>query len=369
MSSIVYMKSKKGDNVYVYLNEKTESGYRRKCIGHLDRITGEIVPNREKGDAPSVVTRSYGVNLLLRKISDDIGLTESLQIIFKDSWDSIMTLVFYILCEGSGFDKLERWMEFNETPRMWPLNLDQVNSILKGVTQDAIDSFFRVWNKRVDDEGYVVSSVSTEQTVDKASKNDFEKEFYTEIQVCFGRESGLPIAYRIHPTRYRTVPEMIESERWMEWLDEKKPSYYLTKEQTEEMDIVPIAGMDRSYLLELPTSNNLFDSYLEGFKVEDGTYASQVRTGRRRISGHDANIHIFYDPRRAELEISRFLAMMDRCHFELTNQQYVVSHSALYNRYFIFKGREEAEFNSEAIMKHNKPAGFRILVSNDIDDP
>ena len=369
MTSIVYMKSKKGDNVYVYVNEKTESGYRRKCIGHLDHVTGEIVPNKEKGDAPSVTTRSYGINMLLRRISDDIGLTESIQIIFKDSWDSIMSLAFYFLCEDSSIMRLGRWMEFNETPRMWPLTIDQVNSILRGVTHENIDSFFRVWNKRAGDHRYMVSSISTEHTVDKRSKNDFEKEFSTEVQVCFGRESGLPIAYRAHPTRYRTVPDMKASVEWMEWLEGKEPFFFITGDQTEEMDPGSIAEMEGQYLFELPPSDSLFGKLMGGFKIEGNTYDPQIRTGRRELFGKRADVHIYYDPKKAEREISRFLEVMDRCRFELENQHYVASHSSLYNKYFLFRGRGDVEFNSEAMMNHNRPAGYRILISNEISDP
>ena len=364
MSSIVYMKSKNGDKVYVYVNEKTESGYRRRCIGHLDKVTGEIVPNREKGEAPTVAARSYGVNLLLRNISDDLGLTESLQVIFKESWDSIMTLAFFSLCEGSHITGLERWMEFNETPRMWPLTIDQVNSIIKGVTLERIDSFFKVWNSKMGDEGYDISSISTEISVSKESKNDFEKEFSTEIQVCFGKESGLPVAYRIHPTRYRSVPEMVSSFDWMEWLDGTEPRLLFTKEQTMEIDLDSIITSGRPYILELPSKNSLFANILDRFSIVKNRYSVGMSDYELEVHGTGVKIYVLYDPMEAEIETSRFLDIMNRCKFELDNQHYVASHSSLYNKYFLFRGRGDLEFNSEEIMKNNRMAGFRIFVSN-----
>ena len=364
MSSIVYMKSKNGDKVYVYVNEKTESGYKRRCIGHLDEVTGEIVPNREKGDSPTVATRSYGINLLLRRISDDMGLTESIQVIFKESWDSIMTLAFYSLCEGSHITGLERWMEFNETPRMWPLTIDQVNSILKGVTPERIDSFFKVWNSKMRNEEYEISSISTEMTVNKESKNDFEKEFSTEIQVCFGKGSGLPVAYRIHPTRYRSVIEMKSSFGWMDWLDGTDPLFFFTREQTREIDTGSIITSDRPFVLELSPKENLFGNILDRLSIVKNRFSVGVSEYQTEINGISVNAHILYDPIEAELETSRFLDIMQRCKSELDNQHYVASHSSMYNRYFLFKGRGEPEFNSEEIMKNNKMAGFRIFLSN-----
>ena len=368
MSSIVYMKSKNSDKVYVYLNEKTESGYRRRCIGHLDKETGEIVPNKEKGDAPTVATRSYGVNLLLRKISDDIGLTESIQVIFKDSWDSIMTLAFYSLCEGSHITGLERWMEFNETPRMWPLSIDQVNSILKGITEENAESFFRVWNNKMKNDSYVVSSISTEQSVNKESKNDFEKEFSTEIQVCFGKESGLPVAYRVHPTKYRSMAEMNASYDWMKWLNGTNPLFFFTEEQTNEIDTDSIIGTDRPFILELPRGNNLFVNILNEFRIDGSMHSAEMEKYKLMIHGTNVNAFLLYDPMEAEIETARFLEIMNRCKFELDNQHYVASHSPLYNRYFLFRGRGDNEFNSEEIMRHNRSAGYRIFLTNDDAD-
>ena len=364
MSSIVYMKSKNSDKVYVYVNEKTGSGYSRRCIGHLDKVTGEIVPNKERGGTPTVMTRSYGINTLLRRISDDIGLSESIQIIFKDSWDSIMTLAFYSLCEGSHITGLERWMEFNESPRMWPLSIDQVNSIMKDITQERIESFFRVWKNKMGDHEYVVTSISTERSTNKESKNDFEKEFSTEIQMCFGRDSGLPVAYSIHPTKYRSVTEMATSLDWMEWLNGSGPSFFFTLEQTGEIDVDSIIGTEHDYLLELPPKDNLFARTLDGFSTDRKGYSIEMDADRREIHGIDVDVYLFYDPMKAEIETSRFLEIMNRCKFELDNQHYVASHSSLYNRYFLFRGRGDCEFNSEEIMKHNKEAGYRIFMTN-----
>ena len=50
MSSIVYLKNKTNGKTYAYLNESvwdSETGKckcKRKCLGHLDPVTGDIVP-------------------------------------------------------------------------------------------------------------------------------------------------------------------------------------------------------------------------------------------------------------------------------------------------------------------------------------
>ena len=55
MSSLVYVKNPNGkiyvySNVSVYDKETKKVKHIRKSIGHLDPATGEVVPNRRKGD-------------------------------------------------------------------------------------------------------------------------------------------------------------------------------------------------------------------------------------------------------------------------------------------------------------------------------
>ena len=55
MSSLVYVKNPNSkiyvySNVSVYDKETKKVKHIRKSIGHLDPATGEVVPNRRKGD-------------------------------------------------------------------------------------------------------------------------------------------------------------------------------------------------------------------------------------------------------------------------------------------------------------------------------
>lgn len=370
MSSLVYMRSKDGGTVYVYVNEKTDDGrYRRRCLGHLDPITGNVVSNRRRGEHPVLSARSYGVNHLLRGISDRIGLTRAMQVTFIDSWDSLMAFAFYSLSESKHYSDLERWMEFNDTPRMWPLTMDQTRSIMKGVTEERIDSFFKVWNKMAGDKEFVVTSISTDEFMEKRSKYDFEKFFSTEIQLCYGSESKLPISYRLHPTRYRTAFEMESAAGWMEWLERRVPLYVIEKEQASEMGIESMASIDHPFVAELSNAELPFRRFLEEFRLKETVYTPQIMTRTIRVSDRDIIAHVYYDPTEAEQAISRFLNIIDRCRFELEHQHYVANHSPLYNKYFLMKDRGNVELNSEAIMRQNAVAGYRMLITNTISDP
>jgi hypothetical protein len=90
MVSIVFVNNPNGKK-YAYENisywDKTTktTKHKRRCIGHVDPISGDIVPNRGKGDAlPSktqtCIVQGIGVSLLFDRIAEEIGLVNILKV-------------------------------------------------------------------------------------------------------------------------------------------------------------------------------------------------------------------------------------------------------------------------------------------------
>lgn len=369
MSSLVYMKSKKGDVIYVYQNDKEEDGgYTRRCIGHLDPVTGEIIPNRPKAEVAKAHIRSYGVNMLLRDISDSIGLTESLKITFRDTWDSILSCAFYCLTEDSPLTEMEQWMRFNETPRMWPLGFDDMMSIMKMITKKDVESFFRVWMKRAGEERFVISLLSVDRKVEKVSKRDFERVFSSEIEFCYGERTGLPIAYNIQPIAFNNTTTLFSGSDRFEWVDSDNSAYAIEATLCNEIGLDSFIKVGAKHSIEVPSDENLFRIAMDGTKLDEAYDSPQVTTVTNENIGKTAHLHILYDPKRAESEISRFLNIINRCRVELINRRYVMSHSPLYRKYFIDISPGHVELNSEEIMRANRSAGFRVFISSFSDD-
>jgi len=369
-SSYVYLRSKDGNTVYVYVNEKNEKGgYSRICIGHLDPVTGDIVPNRQKARVQEAKVRSYGINMLLRDISDTIGLTDALRITFTDTWDSILSCAFFCLAENMPMVDMGPWMEFNETPRMWPLSTEDLLSIMRTISQEDIDSFFRVWKKRTGDERFVISMLSVDRSVEKANKRDLEKLFSTEIELCYGKDSGLPVGYHLHPTGFRNLYEMFSASERFGWADGDNSEYVIEENQTNAVGLDSIIPMGIRNTAEIPKDNMLFTRMISEHRINDVMHTPRVSTVQYRYDGKVRFIHMHYDPGKAEVEISRFLNMIGRCRYELTSRQYVPSHVTIYSKYFINHGSGTVELNSEAIMARNNAAGIRMNISNHIQEP
>lgn len=120
MSSLVRVRSKSG-RVYVYENtsywdkisKKPKSV--RKCLGHLDPETDEIVPNRikhvtnhmPKQGRSQCSTYTYGVSALLDTISADIGIADTLQKVFPEDWSAILCCAYYLISEGNALSRVE----------------------------------------------------------------------------------------------------------------------------------------------------------------------------------------------------------------------------------------------------------------------
>jgi hypothetical protein len=99
---LVYLKNKKNGVTYVYENistwnkQKQRPDCKRKCIGKIDPATGEIIPTGKralgKGAQPAPASASVvGDYLLFKKVSADIGITQTLQQCFPRSWAQILT--------------------------------------------------------------------------------------------------------------------------------------------------------------------------------------------------------------------------------------------------------------------------------------
>ncbi|XBX08499.1 hypothetical protein QMP26_10655 [Enterocloster clostridioformis] len=150
MSSLVYVKNPNGkiyvySNVSVYDKETKKVKHIRKSIGHLDPATGEVVPNRRKGDiarkkaetkepAGRCVVENTGIQSLLDKAVSDIGLTVPLTAVFPDDWKRILTCAYYLVSEGGALCHIEQWQRMYPSPCRSLLASQRVSELLVRTT-------------------------------------------------------------------------------------------------------------------------------------------------------------------------------------------------------------------------------------------
>src|SRR5665811_2294133 len=113
--SLVYAKNKRNGVTYVYESvgywdkAKKQARNRRKCIGKLDPVTGEVIPSRKinLADLPSVARKRgpkstiesnrsfYGATYLFDAIGDKLGITEDLSKCFPETYKQLLSIAYY----------------------------------------------------------------------------------------------------------------------------------------------------------------------------------------------------------------------------------------------------------------------------------
>ena len=98
-------------------SEKKQPRSKRKLIGHIDRETGELVPNL-RYDAKEKYARTYeiGTFLLFDTISHKVGLSKILRKVFSRDADRILTCAYYMVSEGKALSRCEQWSAGSRIP-------------------------------------------------------------------------------------------------------------------------------------------------------------------------------------------------------------------------------------------------------------
>lgn len=138
MGSIVFYKNKKNGITYAYEStpywdkEKQQGRSKRKCIGHVEPETGEIIPNRPKDNGSSKETgikkrgpkptehckrTFYGATYLFDEIGGKLGVTEDLRKCFPDTYEKILSVAYYLILEDRNpLSRFSHWSAIHKHP-------------------------------------------------------------------------------------------------------------------------------------------------------------------------------------------------------------------------------------------------------------
>lgn len=164
--SIIYQKDKRSGITYAYENkawwdkEKKQSRSKRRLIGRLDEMTGEIVPTdgrcrKDKtkevssavkpGPVPFSESRHlfYGATYLLESFSDNIGLTEDLRTCFPEDYREVLSIAFYLILEDNNpLYRFEKWHLTHKHPYGKDICSPRSSELFSRITDSQIQKFF-----------------------------------------------------------------------------------------------------------------------------------------------------------------------------------------------------------------------------------
>ena len=239
---LVYQKNKKTGITYVYQNEpywdkeKQQSRAKRKLVGKLDPVTGEIVPTRSykrsqeqepaapirPGPVPitKVRRRFYGASYLLDQIGQLTGVTEDVKSCFPDNYKQILSIAYYLILEESNaLSRFSHWQRLHIHPYGDDIPSQRSSELFQSIDEEGRMKFFKKQGRRRIEKEYWafdITSISSYSEmlnqVKKGRNKEHDRLPQINMALLFGEESGLPFYYRKLPgniTDVKTVKQLM----------------------------------------------------------------------------------------------------------------------------------------------------------------
>lgn len=230
--AIIKQKDKRSGITYAYEatyrwdKEKKQSRSKRRLLGRVEEQTGNIlptdgrcrrdkpitrktaaenVPHKRESIAPPMITRSYyGATYLLDAIGEKLGLIADLKRCFPDTWDQILSIVYYLIMESNNpLYRFEKWGATHKHPYNADIPSQRSSELFASITEDQKVKFFRLQGKRRIEKEYwaydttSISSYSeTLKQVQYGKNKEDDRLPQINLALVFGEESKLPFYYR-----------------------------------------------------------------------------------------------------------------------------------------------------------------------------
>lgn len=423
MASKVFLHNKKYDRTYVYNNvsywdkKEKKPKCKRKCIGHVDPATGEIVPNRKKGDKQKmkVLTQGQepttastpettqadeplkcsvldcGVTVLLNQIAKETGLDTVLSRIFPQDSAAILTCAYYLVSEGQALSRAEQWSRHTLTPCGGVLADQRISELLLRITPSLTEDFFKAWidwNRSQEYYCMDITSVSSyselNSFVSYGYNRDGEDLPQINLLMVTGQESHIPLFYRPLPGSIKDVTTLDESLHRLELVDVKVLHLVMDKGFYSEANVLALYARHIRFVIGVPFTASLAKDAVERHRGGDMTsctnYIEVLGDELFAVSEyitwnhHRMYLHTYFDPVKAAADEKKFGHKI-RCEYqELVSGELVKEHQKDYERFFTVhetpvRGRK-VEYNQAVIDAHKKnTVGWFVLATNDIKDP
>lgn len=386
------------ENITRWNKELKKSEHERKCIGHLEPGSKQIVPNRKKKQTqlPVLDTCGYkvqgvGIHLLLDRIATDTGLSKVLRQTFPDDYDRILACAYFLVSEGRALCRVESWMNRHKSPFDTPLSSQRISELLPRITPSMQEDFFSLWISHNSDDQYYcldITSVSCYsellEFVRYGYNRDREELAQINLLMVTGENSHLPIYYRIMPGSIHDVSTLEESLMHMDLMDARQLHLVMDKGFYSGSNVDAMYARHVRFMIGVPFTCSLAREAVEKRRREDmishRNYCMVMgdelyaQTELIKWNGHRCYVHTYFDSFRAEAENKKFNHKLLICYQELKEGKRVKKHETDYKKFFIVKETPKRgfkiEYNEEAIREHrNNTSGWFVMITNDVKDP
>jgi transposase len=399
---VIEIKTKKGVN-YLYEDEsywdknRGYSTHKRKCIGKVGAdgqpIYNEYYKTRSKlnqlekkqnRESESSTTTLIGETLIWDKIVKECKVRTALEEVFgKNESDKILSLAYYMVCQGKALSKAEPWLESRGLSHL-DMSSQRISELLSRMSDDKANTFFNKWID-IQNSGknmlFDITSISTYGKNNMYAEYGYNRdgEYLEQINLSFltSCKSKLPIWYTVTPG---SMSDKIVLDYVLEMLDKfniKSFTFVGDRGFYSERNLQNICDKKHKFLVPVPSSiawqkqmiaenRNSLVSPANVIKecgtiIYGKTIFKNTKYGRTWY-------HIYFDPSRKDKAIASFMLKLNQCKDELEANKPIEAHQSIYNQYFIIKdtpkrGRKVI-YNDDAINTFiNNDSCYWVLIS------
>jgi hypothetical protein len=381
MATIVYQTNKKTGVTYAYEStsywdkEKQQSRAKRTCIGRLDPVTKQIVPNRprkkpvvsegraKRGPVPiTTAARSfYGATYFFDWIGSVTGVADDLRTCFPDTWRQILSIVYYLILEDRNpLSRFPRWAATHWHPHGSPISSQRSSELFASITEAERQRFFELQGHRRVEKEYLAYDSTSVSSYSKCLKQvrygnnkDHEPLAQINLALLFGQQSRLPFYYRKLAGNIPDVKTLTKLLADMNTLGYRKIKVVLDRGFYSSANINELYRQHLKFLIGARLSLKLVKTNLDPIRetMRSWTHYSQTYqlyayslpitwayTEERPYKGDTIRenrrlyLHLYYSPDRALEDEKAFNSRLADLQEELISNQRHADHEKLYDR-------------------------------------
>ena len=422
MATIVKQHDKRVGITYAYESasywdkEKQQSRSKRRLIGIVDRVTGEIVPTTRKKRATNKVSdnvppdksideswlraerKFYGATYLLDCIGKQTGLVNDLSVCFPDCYKQVLSIAYYLILEDRNpLCRFPKWSRTHVHPHGDIIASQRSSELFAGITETQRMHFFRLQGKRrVEKEYWAYDTTSITSYSDlivgvrRGKNKDHDPLPQINLALLQGGESDLPFYYRRLPGNISDVSTVQQVLSDMEFLGYTKikltmdRGFYSAKNinglYNERLKFIMGAKLSPKYIrCELDKiredlrswENYLSDAGIHGMRVPFQWVYKRYRPNKKDLVDESRRMYLYFyfNPTKAIDEELDFAKLIHGLHHELTEGKRETKNQALYSKYFDVKttpvrGRKVIA-KQKALDEARKDFGYFVLIGNE----
>jgi len=368
------------------------------CIGKIDPATGKFVPakrlNPQQGAArdPAVTASAQVVGplVILAEFSKRLGLENMLKACFPDTYKQILTMAFYLSCQGGALSHCESWAKSHEPSLAVSLSCQRISEILPAIRVDSKQTFLVKWMGKVLENDYIcydITSVSSYSEINEYIKyghnRDKEKLPQLNLAMLYGQKSQLPLYYHRTPGNITDVTTLHNLLKTFKAMELKRMNYVMDKGFYSKKNVDDLFRRGDRFTLSVPLNNKWVQHAIddihetihgpEGYqKLDDKILYINSRLypwGNRRCY-----LHLYYNAQNHAQSVDKFNEKLITYKQELESGKPNSDHHEAYNEFFILKTTPKrglrVSYNTQAVSQYiSRYAGFNALLSNSIKDP